>query len=159
MYRLPAAAAAAAVLCSASVITACSSSPHRSPDRAPAATTGTAAVSAEPPTAAVTKIAGATKAGGIAAFCTLITKNNAILTDIAAGDNRPGGVDTTRLLHDMDAAVAQAPAAIRHDMRVVVDFDRQAFTHHKELKETPQLDAALQHYVSWIGAHCPGRTS
>jgi hypothetical protein len=74
----------------------------------------------------------------LASFCTLITKDDAILTDIAAGDSGRGGVDVDKLLLDMDAATAAAPS---------------------DIKETPQLDAALQHHATWVGSHCQGERS
>ena len=154
MHRIP--IVATALLCSASlVVAACASSggeTHVGRSEiawtarfyAARASTGTGGT----PTSAQT--------GDTVVFCTLITKNNAILTDIAAGDGR----HVATLLHDLHAMSAAAPAEIESDLFTVIEFDRQILTRHTDIRETPQLDAAMQRYVDWTRLHCtPRKTS
>lgn len=146
MYRLR--ITAAAVLCAAAPLSlaACSSK------SGPAHSAATRAAGRQ-----ATSIRVAGRQATSTSFCQVITKNNAIITDIAAGDQRPNGVDVQKLMHDLQAAADAAPAEISSDMRTVVDFDRGLIVDHKDIKETPQLEAALEHYVRWVGTHCAGR--
>jgi hypothetical protein len=149
MKHIASAAVAALLLIGAAGCSSSGSSGHGGSGQARLAAGTRPATSAPPSTTAVGRTGG-----DPASFCRLITKNNAILQDIAAGDTRSGGVDAAKLLHDLDAAVAAAPAAVKADMQTVVDFDRQLITKHTEIKETPQLNAALRHYAGWIQTHC-----
>lgn len=161
MHRLP--IATATLLCTASLVAACSSSGGHgatgatrtggaSTGRGGSATTAVAGGGGSASTAKSRAVLGGT--GDAAAFCKLITKNNAIIQDLSAGDTNGKGIDPAKVLKDMDAALAVAPAEIKSDMAMVVAFDRQIFTQHKELKDTPQLDAALRHYGAWVQSHC-----
>jgi hypothetical protein len=161
MHRLP--TATATLLCTASLVAACSSSGGHSAGVTSHTGGGSTGHAGSVSSAAAGAATGAATApskavgggsGDAAAFCKLITKNNAVMRDISAGDKSAAGVDTTKLLHDMDAALAVAPAEIKSDMATVVAFDRQIFTQRKELKSTPQLEAALQHYGAWVQSHC-----
>lgn len=129
----------------------CSS--HGSDGSPRVATSGPAAAKAS----TVESTATTAQAGNVPAFCALITKNDAILMDIAAGDNSSSGVDATKLLHDLDAAAESAPAEVKNDMRTIVDFDRQIITKHTDIQETPALESAMQHYAVWTRSHCVGK--
>lgn len=146
--------AAAIVLCPAILTAACSANSTSSSASGARSTTGAGPAAAARSTAASPAIPGS---GNVPAFCALITKNNAILMDIAAGDTSSTGVDATKLLHDLDAAAAAAPAEVKTDMQTIVDFDRQLITKHTDIQETPQLEAAMQHYATWTRAHCVGK--
>jgi hypothetical protein len=87
-------------------------------------------------------------------FCTFLGKNNQILTDVATGDSRPGGVDTQKLKTDLQAEVDRAPAEIKPDIQTIVQFTASALD-GKGAHETPQLVTAMQHYATWIASHCP----
>ncbi|MDQ6875721.1 MAG: hypothetical protein M3042_11760 [Actinomycetota bacterium] len=95
----------------------------------------------------------------LAGFCSLIGRNNRILTEIAAGDQRQSGVDTHKLIADLNSLVAAAPAEIKPDLQVIVDFDTSLFQHPHAIKESPQLAQAMQHYAAWIGKNCAGKSA
>jgi len=104
--------------------------------------------------ASTTKAAPA--AGSVSQFCSLIGESNKLMSDIAAGDDQPGGVDATKFKNDLEAALSAAPDEIKPDMKVIVTFDESLLASHGDVQETPALTTAMQHYATWIGAHCAG---
>ena len=52
-----------------------------------------------------------------------------------------------------------APAEIQPDLTVIADFDQNVLDQIQagrapEIKETPELTAALSHEATWAAAHC-----
>jgi len=92
----------------------------------------------------------------VSTFCSLIGQSNKLMSDLAAGDIQPGGVSATNFKHDLEAARAAAPAEIKSDMDVIVDFDESLLSHPENAQETPALTSATEHYAAWIGSHCAG---
>jgi hypothetical protein len=140
---------------------ACSSSTAGSGSTAagahkPGSASVAAPTSAAPASVAPASVAPASAAAGGGDACTFLAKSNQVLLDIGAGDSAPGGVDKQKIKHDLQVAADQAPAEIKGDVQTIVQFDISVIDGDTTVKETPALQTAMQHYASWIAAHCAG---
>ena len=89
-------------------------------------------------------------------FCQAISLNLSFLTRAATSPHDPTlarGVAKIRQLASI------APAEIEHDLTVIADFDQHVLDQlqagqRPEIKETPELTAALSHEANWAAAHC-----
>lgn len=90
--------------------------------------------------------------------CQAISINLGVLTKAASSPNDPSldqGIAQLRQLRDV------APVDIKRDLQVIADFDQKVLTvirsgaSPNDIRETPELTAALSHQSHWVAAHCP----
>jgi hypothetical protein len=93
---------------------------------------------------------------GLNRFCHEISLNLSFLTTAATSPDDPSldqGIAAMRHLAEI------APAEIKPDIGVIADFDQHLLDQLRagqrpEVKETPELTAALSHEAKWTAAHC-----
>ncbi len=137
---------------SASVRPSVADSSTPSPASQAAASTAPPSSTAAPASPATTSAAGESDA----AACRTISDSLRVLTTAAQGPDNPGLKEMTALIKKLRGA---APSAIRGDLQVIADFDQHIVDavlsgKQPEIKETPQLTAAMEHEASWTATHC-----
>lgn len=144
------------------VLAACSSGSASSPAASPPSSVGASASAptAQTHTSAAAAASSAGGGGGVApaGFCSAVLHNNAFMLDMANGDENPGGIDPQKVLADMQQIADEAPSEVKGDIQQIVDYDKTMFTTKAQPddQDSPQLDSAMQHYLTWINEHCAG---
>ena len=93
---------------------------------------------------------------GFKATCQVLAANLDLLEQATSGD----GPDLQGAIARMRSLERSAPVEIRPDVKVIADFDQHVLDtvstagSSGDIRETPQLSAALSHEAAWVSKHC-----
>jgi len=93
---------------------------------------------------------------GFKATCQILAANLDLLEQATSG----GGPDLQGAIARMRSLERSAPVEIQPDIKVIADFDQHVLDSVStaatsgDIRETPQLSAALAHEAAWVSKHC-----